>query len=150
MTNVLSTYSSCKIQRMMYVVWGSQESQVPPAYQVKGSTKWLIWGGMTGRGLTNLHFILQGQTVTADYYISQIMEKEVKPLHNRRSTTKTLVKRKLLRLNQKMTPVQDGAPDHAAKSTQNWCKRNLPNFIHIAKENLETTCEIQYIDNKND
>ena len=32
------------------VAWGSQESQVPPAYQVKGSSKWLIWGGMAGRG----------------------------------------------------------------------------------------------------
>jgi len=50
------------------VVWGSQESQVLPAYQVKESSRWLIWVGMTGHGLTNLHFIPQGQTVTADYY----------------------------------------------------------------------------------
>ena len=57
------------------VVWGLQESQVPPAYQAKGSSKWLNWGGMTGRGLTNLHFIPQGQTVTADYYISQILKR---------------------------------------------------------------------------
>ena len=28
-----------------------------------------------------------------------------------------------------MTLVQDGAPTHTAKSTQNWCNRNLPNFI---------------------
>jgi len=25
--------------------------------------------------------------------------------------------------------VQDGAPAHAAKATQAWCKRDLPNFI---------------------
>ena len=111
------------------VVWGSQESQVPPAYQVKGSSKWLIWGGMTGPGLTNLHFIPQGQTVTADYYISQILEKEVKPLLNRRSTTEIPVMRRLFSLNQKMALLQDGAPAHSAKSTQNWCKRNLPNLI---------------------
>ena len=39
---------------------------------------------MTGRGLTGLHFIPQGQTVTADYYINNILEKEVKPLLLRR------------------------------------------------------------------
>ena len=102
------------------VVWGSQKSQVPPAYQVKGSSKWLIWGGMTGRGLTNLHFIPQVRNCDSR------LEKEVKPLLNRRSTTEIPIKRKLFSLNQKMTLVQDGALAHTAKSTQNWCKRNLP------------------------
>ena len=31
---------------------------------------------MTGRGLTGTHFLPQGQTLTADYYISNILEKE--------------------------------------------------------------------------
>ena len=47
------------------IVWVSQESQVPPAYQVKKSLKWIIWGGMTGRGLPRIHFLPQGQTLTA-------------------------------------------------------------------------------------
>ena len=34
---------------------------------------------MTGRGVTELHFMPQGQTLTADYYINNILEKEVKP-----------------------------------------------------------------------
>ena len=38
------------------IVWGSQVSQVPPAYQVK----WIILGGMTGRGLTGIHLLPQG------------------------------------------------------------------------------------------
>ena len=54
------------------IVWGSQESQVPPAYQVKKSSKWIIWGGMTGRGLTGIHILPQGQTLTEDYYINNI------------------------------------------------------------------------------
>ena len=108
------------------IVWGSQESQVPPSYQVKGSAKWMVWGGMTGRGL---HFIPQGQTVTAEYYITKILEKEVKPLFSRRSTTEEPVKRKLFTNNTGETLVQDGAPAHTAKATQQWCKRNLPNFI---------------------
>ena len=77
------------------IVWGSQESQVTPSYRVKGSAKWMVWGGMTGRGLTSLHFILQGQTVTAEYYITKILEEKVKPLFRRRSTTEEPVKRKI-------------------------------------------------------
>ena len=56
----------------------------------------MIWGGMTGRGLTALHFVPQGRTVTADYCIKNILKKEVKPLLRRRSTTEAVDKRKLL------------------------------------------------------
>ena len=84
---------------------------------------------MRGRGLTSLHFIPQGQTVTAEYYITKILEKEVKPLFSRRSTTEQPVKRKLFTNNSSATFDQDGAPAHTAKATQQWCKRNLPNFI---------------------
>ena len=44
------------------IVWGPQESQMPPAHQVKNSSKSIIWGGMIGRNLTGLHFIPQLQT----------------------------------------------------------------------------------------
>ena len=36
------------------------------------SSKWIIWGGMTGCGLTRIHFLPQGQTLSADYYINNI------------------------------------------------------------------------------
>jgi len=67
------------------IVWGSQESQVPTEYQVKKSSKWIMWGRMTGRDLTGLHFVPQGQTLTANYYINNIFERirersEVSPL----------------------------------------------------------------------
>ena len=66
------------------IVWVSQERQVPPANQVKKSSKWIVWGGMTGRSLTRIHFLPQGQTLTANYYINNILEKEVKPdLHRK-------------------------------------------------------------------
>ena len=100
------------------IVWGSQESQVPPAYQVKKSSKWIIWGGMTGRGLTGIHFLPQGQTLTADYYINNILEKEVKPVLHRKNVNEATDKRKLFSSNRHMTFVQDGAPAHAAKATQ--------------------------------
>ena len=111
------------------IVWGSQKSQVPPAYQVKKSSKWIIWGGMTGRGLTGIHFLPQGQTLTADCYINNILEKEVKTVLHHKNVNEATDKRKLFSSNRHMTFVQDGAPAHAAKATQAWCKKNLPNFI---------------------
>ena len=111
------------------IVWGSQESQVPPAYGVKKSSKWIIWGGMTGRGLTGIHFLPQGQTLTADCYINNILEKEVKTVLHRKNVNEATDKRKLFSSNRHMTFVQDGAPARPAKATQAWCKKNLPNFI---------------------
>ena len=50
------------------IVWGSQECDVPPAYQAKQSAKVIVWGGMTGRGLTRLvHILPSGQTLTSEY-----------------------------------------------------------------------------------
>ena len=74
-------------------------------------------GGMTGRGLTGIHFLPQGQTLTADYYINNILEKEVKPVLHRKNVNEATDKRKLFSSNRHMTFVQDGAPAHAAKAT---------------------------------
>jgi len=49
------------------IIWGSQDCDVPPAYQVKQSAKVMVWGGMTGRGLTRLHILPSGQTLTSEY-----------------------------------------------------------------------------------
>ena len=89
----------------------------------------MVWGGVTGCSLTSLHFILQGQTVTAYYYIIKILEKEVKPLFSRHSTTEEPVKRKLFTNKSSAIFVQDDAPAHTASATQLWCKKTLPNFI---------------------
>ena len=49
---------------------------------VKQSAKVMVWGGMTGGGLTNLHVLPTGQTFTSEYYINQILAKEVKKIVN--------------------------------------------------------------------
>jgi len=75
------------------IVWGSQESQVPPAYQVKKSSKWIIWGRMTGCSLTGLHIVYpKAQTLTADYYINNILEEELKPLLRRKNVNEAIDK----------------------------------------------------------
>ena len=88
---------------------------------------------MTGRGLTGIHFLPQGQTLTADYYINNILEKEVKPVLHRKNVNEATDKRKLFSSNRHMTFVQDGAPAHAAKVTQAWCKKKPAKFY---RENM--------------
>ena len=100
---------------------------MPPAYQVRKSSKWIIWGGMTGRGLTGLHFIPQGETLTADYYINNTLEKDAKPLFRRKNNVNEAIdKLKLFSSNRHMAFVRSqGRPP----PPQAWCKRNLSNFI---------------------
>ena len=84
---------------------------------------------MTGRGLTTLHMLPTGQPLTCEYYINQILEKEVKSLTSRRQVTGGPIERKLFSSKKEMTFVQDGAPAHTSKATQTRCQKNLPNFI---------------------
>ena len=111
------------------IVWGSQECDVPPACQVKQSAKVMVRGGMTGRGLTRLHILPSGQNLTSEYYIKEILEKELKSLTSRREVTGGPTERKLFSSKKAMTFVQNGAPAHTSKVTQTWCHKNLPKLI---------------------
>ena len=64
---------------------------------------------MTVRGLTGIHFLPQGQTLTADYYISNTLDKKVKPVLHRKNVNEATDKRKLFSSNRHMMFVQDGA-----------------------------------------
>lgn len=72
---------------------------------------------MTGCSLTNLHFVLQEQTLKSNYYINNIFESEVKPLVSHRSTSEKLMKRKLFSFNRRMTFLQGEAPAHTAMAS---------------------------------
>ena len=78
---------------------------------------------MTGGGLTGIHFIPQGQTLTAGYYINNILEKEVKPDLHRKNVNEAKDERKLFSSNRHLTFVQDTQhtqprpPRHGAKKT---------------------------------
>ena len=100
-----------------------------PAYKVKQSAKVMVWGSITDRGLTALHILPSGQTLTSEYCIKEILEKEVKPLTLRRQVTGGPTERKLFSSNKAMTFVQDGLPAHTSKVAQTWGHKNLPNFI---------------------
>ena len=73
-----------------------------------------MWGRMTGPSLTGIHFLPQGQTLTVEYNINNMLEKEVKPLlHYKKKGNEATDKQKLFSSNCHMTFVQDRAPAHA-------------------------------------
>ena len=76
-------------------VWGSQEENVPPAPQMKFSPSVMVWGGMTARGLTKLHFVPNGTRLNSQYYITNILEQFVKPAFERENDNGSVMQRKL-------------------------------------------------------
>ena len=110
--------------------WGSQENKVPVAKTVKKSAYVNIWGAMSASRLSAIHFMPQGQTANAEYYVEDILEKEVKPLLKRSKRTNEATTNKMVANKRRYTFQQDGAPAHNSKHAQDWCLQNLPNFIN--------------------
>jgi hypothetical protein len=106
-------------------VWGSQEDNVPRADQVKFSPTVMVWGGMTGHGLTDLHFVPQGTKINSDYYIDNILEKLVKS-----AFSGSVVERMLFSAPHKGLFQQDGARCHTSVKTIRWLDENISSYIH--------------------
>lgn len=111
------------------VVWGSQESSVPCAPQVKFSPSVLVWGGMTSLGLTKLHIIPNKTSVTSSYYINEILEKEVKPAFQRTAVCAQLTATKMFHNNGEGLFQQDGARAHTSKASVEWLNKNINGYI---------------------
>ena len=71
------------------VVWGSQPDEVPDVSCVKSSAKVMIWGAMGVNGLSKLHIVPDGETINAYNYVTNILQKELKPaLKRQKNKTK--------------------------------------------------------------
>ena len=84
------------------------DCHVPLAFYVKQSARVIVWGGMTGRGLTKLHKLPPGQTLNSGDYISLILKKEVKQSTSRRQVNGGPTERKLFSSEKEMIFVLDG------------------------------------------
>ena len=87
------------------IVWGWPEGNVPWANQMKFNPSVMVWGGMTGHGLTDLHFVPQEMNFDSDYYIDNILQKIVKLAFNDNVVHRNLFRQLNLGLFQQM--VQD-------------------------------------------
>ena len=83
---------------------------------------------MSDSGLSELHFIPLKQSVNAEYYINEILEKSCLPTLKRRKTTGPVTQRKMCRLMSEAIFMQDGAPAHTAKKTQTWLSQHIPGY----------------------
>ena len=72
----------------------------------------------------------QGQTVDAEYYVEDTLEKEVKPLLIRSKRTNEATINNMVVNKRGFQFHQDGAPAHTSKQAQDWCLQNLSNFIN--------------------
>ena len=114
------------------VCLASQESQVPPVYQVKKWSKWIIWGGITRCGPPGSHFISKGLILTANYCMRNLLEKEEKSILHRKIMNQAPDGQKLFSSNGHLTLVHDRAPAHAAKTPK-----------HGAIETSQILCQTQ-------
>ena len=79
--------------------------------------KVMVWTAISKKGSFLLVFVEPGVKINSGYYKRHILEKVVKP------------QSQLIFKDTKWTFQQDSAPAHKAETTQNWCRKNLPDFI---------------------
>ena len=65
---------------------------------------------MSVSGLSAIHIMPQGQTVNVEYYVEDILEKEVKPLLKKSKITNEAATHKIVGNKRRFTFQQDGAP----------------------------------------
>ena len=109
-------------------VWAKDKAEVPQRTALKKPGKVMVWGAMSAQGLTQLHVLPQKQTVDTAYYIHEILEKNLLPALNRSSSTGSVLKMKMVPDMSEPIFMQDVAPAHTSKKTQEWCETNLPAF----------------------
>ena len=109
-------------------VWGKTTKDVPPILSVKFPQKIHVWGLMSHQALSELHIIPQGQTVNSIYYRNEILAKTCRDAINRTANTGPISERPMLENMSDFIFMQDGAPAHTAKLTQEWCRDNLNGF----------------------
>ena len=91
---------------------------------VKFPPKFMVWGMMSFRAISKLHFIPPKQTVNTTFYIDEILAKSCLDTLHRTQNNGSVLERKIV----KGRFMQDGAPAHTSKKTQCWCKENLANL----------------------
>ena len=77
----------------------------------------MVWGAISENHKFPLVFVPPGVKINRHVYTELILEKSLKPFA------------KNFFGDDNWTFQQDGATSHTAKSSQEWCKRNCPNFI---------------------
>ena len=109
-------------------VWSSDGQNIPPVLTIKFPPHLMVWGAMSARGVSELHFIPQKCSVNAKYYVENILAGSCRDAFARKRSTGTILQRKLCENMSDSIFQQDGAPAHTSKLSQQWCLDNFPNY----------------------
>ena len=109
-------------------IWTRDRASITPHEKVKFPSKLHVWRLMSYTALSDLHIIPQGRTVTADYFIEEILNQTLLSSLKRKRRTGSVLTRKLLPNMSEYIFQQDGAPAHNATRTQDWCRQHLNAF----------------------
>ena len=77
-------------------IWASNSLNIIPQETVKFPPKFMVWGMMSFRAISELHFIPPKQTVNTEYYIDEILTKSCLDTLNRTRKNGSVLKRKML------------------------------------------------------
>src|SRR6218665_1073094 len=95
-----------------------KSGRIPP------KSEWLV-----AMGLTRLHFVPQHTSINSEYYINNILKKELKPVYARLDNSGTISKRRLFPDNAISVFQQDGARAHTPPVSRALLNENIPNYI---------------------
>ncbi|KAI6656244.1 hypothetical protein LOD99_1577 [Oopsacas minuta] len=65
-------------------IWDVSSPDITPVETVKNPPRLMVWGIMSHQGLSELHLISPRQSVNADYYINETLEKCCLPTYKRK------------------------------------------------------------------
>ena len=96
-------------------IWSDCREKVPHFERVKFPGKLQVWGAMSHRALSELHFMPPCQTVNTEYYIDEILKKTLASAMRRKRVTGNVFEIKMLSDMSEVIFQQDGAPAHTSK-----------------------------------
>ena len=109
-------------------IWSLERESVCPVEVPKFGPSVMVWGAMSFSGLSELHIVPQGQSVTGEYYREEILKETLFPRLNKQCINGSKFATKLVPDMYRIIFQQDGARAHTALATQNLLSERLPHF----------------------
>lgn len=109
-------------------IWTNDRSSVDTAEIPKFGPTVMVWGAMSFSGLSELHIVPQGHTVTGEYYREEILKGNLFPRLANMQNNGSKFTTKFVPDMSRVIFQQDGAKAHTALETQKLLEKKLPNF----------------------
>ena len=103
-------------------IWSTSSENIHPVTQIKHPPKIMVWGMMSAMGLSELHFVEPKVMVTGEYYRDTILAGPCAKAIKRKARKGNVLKIRMAIFFSNMVFMQDSAPAHSAKKTQDKLK----------------------------